>query len=194
MIYWFRSLPQDNRDFSVWIPFIQNSWFRRHYMKFVYLLMGITFLAPGMYGRQSFSRENSVAIAEHLQDSQMALVVSKLTLILIVATIFIIHEILHILVVYKEDISLTFSGIFFWLNTNAVLSKTRFWLFMSLPVIVLSALPAIASIFLSGYAKSFMVFICWVNLIISSSDLFNSLLILMKPNHAIFCRGYYRIK
>ncbi|MGV7643126.1 hypothetical protein PJN11_29400, partial [Mycobacterium kansasii] len=35
-------------DFSSWVPFIRNSWFRTHYMKFVYLLMISIALAPGL--------------------------------------------------------------------------------------------------------------------------------------------------
>ena len=108
---------------------------------------------------------------------------------------FFIHEVLHILVVNsKGDISLTFKGIYFWLNTNAILSKRRYWVFMSLPFIVLTVIPAIASFFVSGDIKSLIIFISWYNLIISSSDIINSVLILMKPNKSVFCRGYYRVK
>ncbi|MED3281247.1 metalloprotease family protein, partial [Bacillus thuringiensis] len=59
--------------------------------------------------------------------------------------------------------SLTFSKRFFGLNTNAVLSKTRFWVFMSLPIIVLSVVPAMMSFFVSGNIKSILLFICWIN-------------------------------
>ncbi|UNK21403.1 DUF3267 domain-containing protein [Paenibacillus sp. N3/727] len=116
-------------------------------------------------------------------------------LILIFIFVFIIHEILHILVINnKGDISLTFRGIFFWLNTNAVLSKKRFWVFMSLPFIILTIIPVIASFFISGDIKSLILFISWINLIISSSDIVNSFLILIKPNKSVFCRGYYQVR
>ncbi|MGZ9586683.1 DUF3267 domain-containing protein [Paenibacillus marinisediminis] len=164
-------------DMSEWTPFIQNDWFREHYMKFVYLLMAIFILSPMCFeGGFTF--------------------LANIPLIPIVVLVFILHEINHILVVYtKGDISLTFKGIFFWLNTNATLSKTRFWVFMSLPFIVLSVVPGIAAFFVSeGTIKSLLFFICWINLIFSSSDVINSLLILIKPNQSVFCKGYYRVK
>ncbi|MGV2806510.1 DUF3267 domain-containing protein, partial [Clostridium perfringens] len=92
------------------------------------------------------------------------------------------------------DISLTFSSIFFWLNTDAPLSKKRFWLFMSLPLMMLSIVPAFASIGMSGFMKSLMLYICWFNMVLSSSDIINSFLILIKPKNSIFCRGYYRLQ
>ena len=108
--------------------------------------------------------------------------------------VFIIHECLHIFVINKKgDISLTFSGIFFWLNTNATLSKTRFWVFMSLPLIALSVVPAIVSFYVSGNIKSILLFVSWINLLISSSDIINSFLIAIKPKNSVFCRGYYRV-
>ncbi len=102
---------------------------------------------------------------------------------------FLMHEVLHILVINnKGDISLTFRGLYFWLNTNAILSKKRFLVFMSLPFIVLSVIPAITSFFVSDDIKSLILFISWINLIISSSDIVNSFLILIKPNKSVFCR------
>ncbi len=145
-------------------------------MKFVYVLQIIIFLIPNYFGA-SFTDLNIFY------------------LIIIGILVFIIHECLHIIVINnKGDISLTRSGIFFWLNTNAILSKARFWTFMSLPIIVLSVIPAIISSFVSGNIKSILLFVCWINSIISASDIYNSLLIAMKPKHSIFCRGYYKVK
>ncbi|MGH1259205.1 MULTISPECIES: DUF3267 domain-containing protein [Bacillus] len=163
-------------DLSEWNPFIQNNWHRKHYMKFVYVLQIIIFLIPNYFGA-SFTDLNIFY------------------LIIIGILVFIIHECLHIIVINnKGDISLTRSGIFFWLNTNAILSKARFWIFMSLPIIVLSVIPAIISSFVSGNIKSILLFVCWINAIISASDIYNSLLIAIKPKHSIFCRGYYKVK
>ena len=182
MILWFRHLPQISMDLSEWTPFIRNNWIRKHYMKFVYLLQITFLLTPNCFGVEL----SKLSKFSHFKE---------LPLILIIVFVFIMHEILHILVINnKGDISFTFSGIFFWLNTNAILSKKRFWLFMSLPFIILSVLPFIASLYLSGNIKSLMLFIGWINLIISSSDIINSFLILIKPNKSVFCRGYYRIK
>ncbi|WP_019419568.1 DUF3267 domain-containing protein [Paenibacillus sp. OSY-SE] len=179
MMLWFRNLPQINMDFSEWTPFIQNNWFRKNYMKFVYLLMLAIFLAPNLLG-EGFSFLSTFTL---------------LTLLLIIVAVFIVHEFLHVLVIHnKGDISLTVKGIFFWINTNEILSKKRFWIFMSLPIIVLSVLPGIISCYSSGSIKSLMLFIGWVNLIISSSDIVNSFLILIKPNKTVFWRGYYQVK
>ncbi|PGA01020.1 MULTISPECIES: DUF3267 domain-containing protein [Bacillus] len=163
-------------DLLEWTPFIQNDWHRKHYMKFVYVLQIIIFLISYYFGA-SFTDLNIFY------------------LIIIGILVFIIHECLHIIVINnKGDISLTRSGLFFWLNTNAILSKARFWIFMSLPIIVLSVIPAIISSFVSGNIKSILLFVCWINAIISASDIYNSLLIAIKPKHSIFCRGYYKVK
>ena len=121
--------------------------------------------------------------------------INTFALILTGIFVFLIHESLHILVINKKgDISLTFRGTFFWLHTNAILSKTRFWVFMSLPLIVLSVVPAIVSFYVTGNIKSFLLFVCWINLLISSSDIINSFLIVIKPKNSVFCRGYYRVE
>lgn len=194
MILWFRSLPPKKLDFSEWQPF-KNAWFRTHFMKFVYLLMGFIILAPSIFVSPIYLKMVTQTFDLLLSLTQGNPVLSFLLVALLISCIFILHELLHIVVVFsKDDISLTHSGIFFWLNTNAILSKRLFWLFMSLPVLVLSAVPGIASIYMTGNLKSLMLFICWVNLVISSSDMINSLLILLKPNNTVYCRGYYRIK
>ncbi len=95
MILWFRNLPQSILDLSEWKPFIQNTWFRKHYMKFVYLLTVTFFLVPNWFG-VSFNH------------------MTKFPLILIIFFVFLIHEALHILVINnKGDISLTFRGLYF---------------------------------------------------------------------------------
>ena len=176
MIIWFRHLSQISMDSVEWTPFIKNNLFRKHFMKFVYLLQITIFLLSSFFDKW-FSSINTFA------------------LISIGIFVFIIHESLHILVINKKgDISLTFRGTFFWLHTNAVLSKMRFWIFMSLPLIGLSVVPAIISFFLSGNIKSILIFVSWFNLWISSSDIINSFLIVIKPKNSVFCRGYYRVK
>lgn len=145
-------------------------------MKFVYLLQIIIFLIPYFF-EIGFTHINIFY------------------LIIIGIFVFIIHECLHILVINKKgDISLTCSGIFFWLNTNVILSKARFWVFMSLPIIVLSIFPAVMSFYVSGNMKSIMLFICWINTFISASDIYNSFFIAIKPKNSVFCRGYYQVK
>lgn len=176
MIIWFRHLPQISMDLVEWTPFIKNDWFRKNFMKFVYLLQIIIFLMSLFFDVWSVP-------------------IDTFALILIGIFVFIIHESLHIVVINKKgDISLTFRGIFFWLHTNAVLSKTRFWIFMSLPLIGLSVVPAIVSFYVSGNIKSILLFVSWINLWISSSDIINLFLIVIKPKNSVFCRGYYRVE
>ncbi|MBE1553807.1 DUF3267 domain-containing protein [Sporosarcina limicola] len=176
MIVWFRHLPQISMDLLEWIPFIKNNWFRKHFMKFVYLLQIIIFLTACFFNTWFPS-------------------INLFALILIGIFVFIIHEVLHILVISKKgDISLTFRGTYFWLHTNAVLSKMRFLVFMSLPLLVLSGVPAIMSFYVSGNLKAILLFITWLNLWISGSDIINSFLIAIKPKNAVFCRGYYRVQ
>lgn len=176
MIIWFQHLPPKSIDLSKWTPFIQNNWYRKHFMKFVYLLLIIIFLIPYFF-KIGF---NNINIFPQ---------------VIIGVFVFIIHECLHILVINKKgDISLTFSGIFFWLHTNAILSKSRFFAFMSLPFIVLSVVPGIMSFYVSGNIKSIILFVCWINSVISSADIINAFLIAIKPKNSIFCKGYYQVK
>lgn len=176
IITWFRHLPQISMNLAEWTPFIRSNWYRKHYMKFVYLLQIIIFLIPFFF-ETGFSRINIIY------------------LILVGIFVFLVHECLHILVISKKgDISLTFSGMYFWLNTNATLSKMRFWVFMSLPFIVLSVVTGVLSFYVSGNIKTILLFICWFNSFISASDIYNSFLIAMKPKNSFFCRGYYQVK
>jgi hypothetical protein len=38
-----------------------------------------------------------------------------------------------------------------------------------------------------------LLFVSWINSIISAADIINSVLIAIKPRGAVFCSGYYRI-
>ncbi|CAG9623290.1 hypothetical protein BACCIP111883_04091 [Sutcliffiella rhizosphaerae] len=95
MILWFRNLPQKSMDLSVWTPFIQNNWCRKHYVKFVYLIQIIILSVPSFFFYSTgFTTINIIIIISLL--------------------VFIFHECLHLLILNKkDDISLTFSGIFF---------------------------------------------------------------------------------
>lgn len=109
--------------------------------------------------------------------------------------VYFIHELLHILVVNKiGNISLTHSGIFFWLNSDAIMSKCRFWLFMTLPLLVLTVIPMLAIPLTEGIMFQTLRYIAWINAIIAGADIINSVLIIMKPMRAKFCRGYYIVE
>lgn len=174
MVYWFENFPEDNINLSEWKPFIKNEWLRKNFMTFVYVLMGFLILLS-----------NQLCIWVNTN-----LIIEFLVFILV----FVFHELLHIItVIFKGDISLTHSGIFFWLNTNTILSKMRFFLFMSLPIITLSLIPFGISLFVNLHIRNWLMVVCWTNLIIASSDIINSLLIIIKPNHTLFYKGFYRL-
>lgn len=171
-MYFFKPLPPSDTDFSNYQPFIKNEWFRKHFMKFVYILQTILLL---------------ISVALDVWDFTNIFVK-----VLVFVMVYVSHELLHILVVYRiGDISLTHSGIFLWLNSSAVMSKKRFWLFMTLPFLVLTIIPTILLPMVDGIVFDFLRFILWVNAIIAGSDIINSVLIAMKPTNATFCRGYY---
>lgn len=141
-------------------------------MYFVYCLQAVLVMLLSIYGVWSFS--NII-----------------LKSVLFIST-YLIHELLHVAVIYKVgDISLTHSGIFFWITSGAVLSKLRFFLFMSLPFIGLTIVPAVLCCFIPQRLRVAMAYIAWVNSIIAGSDIINSVLIAIKPRNSMFYRGYY---
>lgn len=172
MIYFFKPLPPSDMDFTDYQPFIKNEWFRKHFMKFVYVLQLVLVVVSIILGVWNFS--------------------NWFIKIIIFSMVFIIHELLHVLVVYRiGDISLTHSGIFFWLNSSAIMSKKRFWLFMTLPLLVLTIIPILLLPLVGDFVFKVLEYILWINAIIAGSDIINSILIAIKPSNAKFCRGYY---
>lgn len=171
MLYFMKPLPEHEIDVSDWTPFIQNPWFRDHFMYFVYSFQGILVIVSmvlGIWQSPNFFMKVALFVCTYA-----------------------IHESLHLIVIYKAgDISITHSGIFFWITSGAVLSKKRFFLFMSLPFLCLTVLPAIAGIFASGIVRDSVVYIAWINAIIAGSDVINSVLIIGKPRDTLFYRGY----
>lgn len=174
MIYWMKHLPKVEIDETEYKPFIKNEWFRRNFMWFVYGLQILLVIGSMWSGIWRFA------------DGLFELMVFGIT--------FLIHELLHVLIVFsKGDLSLTHSGIFFWLNSDAKMTKTRFFSFVSTPFLVLTALPAIASLFVNGDLMYLLQFIAWINSIIAGADIINMVLILFKPRKAIFYRGFYKV-
>ena len=76
----FKPLPPSDMDFSKFQPFIKSEWFRKHFMKFVYTLQIVLILISMVLGIWNFS--------------------NWLIKIAIFCLVFVIHELLHILVVY----------------------------------------------------------------------------------------------
>ena len=175
MLYFFKPLPASDMDFSNYQPFIKNKWFRKNFMKFVYALQIALIWISAALGVWKFSN-----------------IVTRIGAFIM---IYLLHELLHILVVYKiGDISLTYSGMFLWLNSSAIMSKKRFWLFMTLPLLGLTMAPLVLLPFVEGVVFEVLRYILWVNAIIAGSDIINSVLIVIKPANAKFCRGYYSIE
>ena len=175
MMYFFKPLPPSDMDFSNYRPFIKNEWFRKHFMMFVYVLQATLILISVALGVWNFS--------------------NIFVRVLVFVIVYLCHELLHILVVYRiGDISLTHSGIFLWLNSSAIMSKKRFWLFMTLPLLVLTIIPMSFLPFARGFSFDVLKYIAWINAIIAGSDIINSILIAIKPSNAKFCRGYYIIE
>ena len=175
MLYWMKPLPEADIDYEKYRPFIRNDWFRRNFMWFVYLLQATLVSLSIFLGVWKFSN-----------------VFIRLILFLLV---YLVHELLHVSVVWRiGDISLTHSGIFFWLNSSAKMSKIRFLLFMSMPLLVLSIVPMVIALFSNGSVYQCMSYIAWINAIIAGADIINTFLIIIKPRNSVFYRGFYKIE
>ena len=173
MLYFMKPLPTGKIDVTEWSPFIKNQWVRKHFMYFVYCLQAVLLILSILFGVWNFSNV-------------------FIKIVLLIGT-YIIHELLHTIVICKVgDISITHSGIFLWITSGAVLTKSRFFVFMSLPFIVLTLIPAILCIFLSGEAWNIACYIAWLNAIIAGADIINTVLIAIKPKKSLFYRGYYK--
>lgn len=192
MIVWFKAL-SPAPELAGWKPFIENQWFRKHFMLFVYCFMVFVFIITGQFTGQIY-RGQEMIFSQWIPIEVLLKISTALYFVVLYALLYLCHEIIHIIVIYNlGDISITHSGIFLWIHTNAVLSKKRFWFFMSLPILVLSLMPFIFSFILQGYLKLLFVHLGLVNLMIASSDFINSVLILLKPNDSWFCRGFYKV-
>ena len=173
MIHIRKPIPELNIDHSEYKPFIKNDWFRKNYMWFAYGLMIILFWMAFIFG--GFRAGNLI------------------TKILIYMAVYPIHESIHILTVMgKGDIYLSHSGLYFWLTPDVELSKIRLWIFMTMPLIVLTGIPAVASFFTPEKVSEYLRYIAWINAITAGSDIINSVLIAIKPSRTVFYRGFYK--
>ena len=174
MIHWNKTLPKLNINYDEYKPFIKNEWFRKNYMYFAYGLMILLFVLATITGG---FRAGNLWIK-----------------ILLFPFVYVIHESLHVLTVFRKgDIYLNYwGGIYLWMTPDFELSKPRYWLFMTLPLLVLTGCTGIAGLFGSGAVKEYLCYIAWLNAFIAGSDIINSPLILIKPAGSHFYRGYYR--
>lgn len=174
MIHFLKPLPPGKFDFEEWQPFIKNKWFDRNFMKFVYVLQIVLVILSVFTGAWLFS--------------------NWIAKIIVFCVVYLVHELLHIVVIYRiGDISITHLGIFFWIHSDAVMSKKRFWVFMALPFIGLTVLPMLVLFFMEGFWFELIRYVVWINAIIAGADIINIVLIALKPSKAKFCRGYYKV-
>lgn len=174
MVYFMKPFPEEKVDVSGWTRFIQNQWFNKNFMIFVYALQAILLVIPFLFGWMY----SNVAMR-----------------LLVGVSTFLVHEFLHILCIFKKgDISITHSGVFFWIHSNAVMTKWQFWLFMTLPFLGLTVLPLVILPFVSENLVDLLLFVAWLNAVIAGADILNSILILPKPRKAKFYRGYYTVE
>lgn len=176
MIYFFKQLPKRQEESEGWKPFRDNEWLRKHFMIFVYLLQGILIFISVKLGIWNYF--------------------NLVTALVLFAFIYIMHELLHIVVVYRKgDISLTYhGGIFLWLNPDAILSKLQYWFYMTCPILILTVIPQILALFVTGKVHEGLIFVSWVNAIIAGADILDSIFIVIKPQKSIFWRGRYKIQ
>lgn len=175
MLFWNKTIPQLNIDQREYKPLIKNDWFRKHYMWFAYGLMILIYLTAFFTGG---FRAGNIIIR-----------------ILVFLAVYPVHELLHIVTVCRKgDIYLSHSGIYFWLTPDIELSKGRFWIFITLPLIILTGFTGAGAVFASGALREYLAYIAWINAFIAGSDIINSFLILIKPSGSSFYRGYYRLK
>ena len=108
MLLWFRDLPDVQLDDRKWRPFIQNHWFRIHYMKLVYMLMLGIYLMTYILYETGFIQVINHTFYFCIKKSVALIVITYAYKLSLVLMIFILHELLHIIVIYGlGDISLT---------------------------------------------------------------------------------------
>lgn len=174
MMSLFKELKPVEVDTNIWKPFIQNKWFDKNFMSICRILQLVLIVGSILFGIWSYF--------------------PILKNVILVLLIFIVHEGIHIITIYgKGNVSLTRSGLDFWINTDKILTKIRFWIFMTAPILVLSIIPMLLYFCTNGILNELMLFIAWVNLIIARTDIVNSILILLKPSGSVFFRGYYHV-
>lgn len=195
MISWFKELPEIDVDFFIWKPLITSTFLRNNYMKFVYSIAGILIFITGVIGRKTFNKEMFLTFTQYTDNLAIGVFFSVTYCIFLFVLIFILHELLHIIIYYKQgDLSITYHNLLVRINTNAIITKKRFIIGLLLPIIVLTILPLLVSNFIDGYVNSLMLYIGCNNLVIGSFDIFESLIIIFKPNNSMFCCGYYMIR
>ena len=194
MIYWFKNLPIKSFDDNIWKSIIPYKRLRENFMVAAYLLQFALFVIFMIYVR-SYTPNHDINM-QSLSYKMLNYVSNHKSIIYIsLIAMVIIHEMLHIAVIFnKGDFSITFKYLYFWITTNAELSKICYFTFAFLPLFILSIIPFIISLFIFNDLAFIIRIVAFLNLIVSSADIINIVFILSKPNRAIFCQGMYYIK
>ena len=186
MIYWFKNLPSPLYD-DKWKPVISYKWLRESFMAAVYLSQFVLFILFMIYTKNYIPKVMKYDLNLQVSIPQWVIYISVIAML-------IIHEILHVAVILnKGDFSITFSNLFFWVTTNAELSKFRYFIYIFLPLLIFTVIPFIISLFISNDLAHIIRIIAFGHILFSPADIINSIFTLTKPNKAIFCRGMYYI-
>lgn len=198
MIYWFKYMPEKIIQNKTLFPVVKNEWLRKNNILLGNILSIIIFIALKRFyikGARIFATAIIKMFSTQIIEKEV-LVISIFIGFMIISIIFIviIHELLHMIVVLgKDDMSVTFSKGVIWVNTNADLSKIRQFIFISLPLIVLTVIPIFISFFVSDDIADMLRFISVFNFGVSSFDVLHIPHIILKPKNAVFWRGMYYI-
>ena len=192
MIYWFKNLPPKSFDENnMWKPIIPYKLLRERFMVAVYSLQFALFVIFMIYVR-SYTPNYDINMQSSIYKILNYISNHKNMIYISLIVIFIIHELLHIVVIFnKGDFSITFKYLFFWISTDAEMAKFRRFTFVFLPLFILTVMPFIISLFIFNDLAYIIRIIALFNLMVSSADIIISAFILSKPNKAIFCGGMY---
>jgi len=176
MIYWFIELPPKPFDdnIKIWKLVIPYKWLRECFMAVVYLLQFVLVIVLMTYIR------NYTPKYDYDINSQSVILIYKIfsyisnhrsIIYITIITMPVIHELLHIAVIFnKGDFSITFKHFFFWITSNAEMSKFRYFTFTFLPLFILAGIPFILSFFAFNTLAFIFRVIALYNLIISTAS------------------------
>lgn len=166
MIYLFKDLPDADIDTSQWHMMLENTMIKKLYSIATYLFMPVLVVALYLLKYDFFY------LPKVIQSDNMPGFLSPILWMILILVILLVHELLHIVTIYKRgNVSVTFSRLFVRVNTNVVLRKSQRILCVIFPLLILSAIPGVIALFIvSIEIKSILNFICWTNLILSGYD------------------------
>lgn len=190
MIYLFKDLPDADIDTSQWHMMLENTMIKKLYSIATYLFMPVLVVALYLLKYDFFY------LPKVIQSDNMPGFLSPILWMILILVILLVHELLHIVTIYKRgDVSVTFSRLFVRVNTNVVLRKSQRILCVIFPLLILSAIPGVIALFIvSIEIKSILNFICWTNLILSGYDVSSFFLVLSIPKHSLTYKALYKFQ